>query len=165
MDICHERLLITGVAGFIGSALALYLIENSNFIITGIDNMNDYYDVRLEKYRLQRIKESTNTERFVFKQGDIADKAFVDNIFAVYKPTYVINLAAQAGVRYSIDNPDVYIRSNVVGFYNILENCRKNDVKHLLFASSSSVYGNNKKIPYSTEDMTDRPVSLYAATK
>lgn len=155
---------ITGVAGFIGSNLAKKILkENNDIQIVGLDNLNDYYDVKLKEYRLNELKEFK--DRFIFIQGNLADKKIVENIFSQFKPTIVVNLAAQAGVRYSITNPDAYIESNLIGFYNILECCRHHPVEHLVYASSSSVYGSNKKIPYSTEDKVDNPVSLYAATK
>lgn len=154
---------ITGVAGFIGSNLAKKILkENKHIQIIGLDNMNDYYDVNLKEYRLKELKQFDN---FKFIKGNLADKELINKIFEENKPEIVVNLAAQAGVRYSITNPDVYIESNLIGFYNILEACRYNPVKHLVYASSSSVYGSNKKVPYSTEDKVDNPVSLYAATK
>ena len=166
---CDKIILVTGVAGFIGSNLAKRLLsENDTIKIIGIDNMNDYYDVRLKEYRLAELLKNDN---FKFIKGSIADKTLIDRIFAEYEPNVVVNLAAQAGVRYSITNPDAYIESNMIGFYNILEACRhsydddKKGVEHLVYASSSSVYGTNKKVPYSTEDKVDNPVSLYAATK
>ena len=170
IDINNSTILITGAAGFIGGALAMRLITTTSAKIIGIDNMNDYYDVRLKEYRLDRIREQDDNHRFVFKRLDIADKNAVFDVFETCKPDIVVHLAAQAGVRYSIDNPDVYIQSNIVGFFNMVEGCRKSKemnrtVKHFLFASSSSVYGNNEKIPYSEDDNTDHPVSLYAATK
>lgn len=154
---------ITGVAGFIGSNLAkkLLMVEK-NITVIGLDNINDYYDVRLKEHRLEELRKFKN---FVFIKGNLADKECVENIFKTYKPEIVVNLAAQAGVRYSITNPDVYIESNLIGFYNILECCRYYPVEHLVYASSSSVYGSNKKVPYSTDDKVDNPVSLYAATK
>lgn len=165
-----KNILVTGAAGFIGSNLCLRLLrEQQDATIVGIDNLNDYYDVKIKKWRLNLLKEYG--DRFVFIKGNIADKAIIDNIFSEYKPEIVVNLAAQAGVRYSITNPDAYIESNIIGFYNILEACRHSyyngevGVKHLVYASSSSVYGSNKKVPYSTEDKVDNPVSLYAATK
>ena len=159
----NKIILVTGVAGFIGSNLALRLLEKINSIkIIGIDNMNDYYDVSLKEYRLELL---AKYEKFVFVKGSIADKEFVTTLFEQYKPQVVVNLAAQAGVRYSITNPDAYVESNLIGFYNILEACRHYSVEHLVYASSSSVYGNNKKVPYSTEDKVDNPVSLYASTK
>ena len=155
---------ITGVAGFIGSNLAKKILkENNDIQIVGLDNLNDYYDVKLKEYRLNELKKYEG--RFIFVQGNLADKKIVENIFEQYKPSIVVNLAAQAGVRYSITNPDAYIEANLIGFYNILECCRHHPVEHLVYASSSSVYGSNKKIPYSTEDKVDNPVSLYAATK
>ena len=154
---------ITGVAGFIGSNLAQRLLkEEKDVKIIGIDSLNDYYDVNLKEYRLSKLKEF---DRFKFIQGNIADKDLLNAIFKTYEPNIVVNLAAQAGVRYSISNPDVYIESNLIGFYNILECCRYYPVEHLVYASSSSVYGSNKKVPYSTADKVDNPVSLYAATK
>lgn len=165
-----KTILITGVAGFIGSFLAKRLLEQfSDVKIIGVDCITDYYDVRLKDERLKMLSETSATSKngslFEFIKGDIADKSFIDGIFAQYKPAVVVNLAAQAGVRYSITNPESYIHSNVIGFYNILEACRANPVEHLVYASSSSVYGSNKKVPYSTEDKVDNPVSLYAATK
>ena len=156
-------ILVTGVAGFIGSNLVKAIYENFGAPkVVGIDNMNDYYDVRLKEERLAALN---NLPDFTFIKGNIADKALIDKVFAEYKPQMVVNLAAQAGVRYSITDPDVYIESNIIGFYNILEACRHNPVEHLVYASSSSVYGSNRKVPYSTEDKVDNPVSLYAATK
>ena len=155
------NILITGVAGFIGSFLAKRLLENKGNNIYGIDNLNDYYDTSLKKERLALL----NTENFHFIEGDIADKELIDSIFSNYSIDIVVNLAAQAGVRYSITNPDSYIKSNIIGFYNILEACRNHPVKHLVFASSSSVYGGNTKVPFSEDDKVDNPVSLYAATK
>ena len=155
--------LITGLAGFIGSNLAKKVLkENSEIQIVGIDNLNEYYDIKIKEARLKELEQNKN---FVFVKGNIADKEALEKIFKEYKPEIVVNLAAQAGVRYSITNPDVYIESNIIGFYNILECCRHYPVKHLVYASSSSVYGSNKKVPYSTEDKVDNPVSLYAATK
>ena len=154
---------ITGVAGFIGAILAKRILnENEDVKVIGLDNMNDYYDVSIKEYRLKWL---TKFENFTFIKGNLADKKLIDNIFNEYKPDIVVNLAAQAGVRYSITNPDAYIESNLIGFYNILEACRHNPVEHLVYASSSSVYGSNKKVPYSTDDKVDNPVSLYAATK
>ncbi len=154
---------ITGVAGFIGSNLAKKILkENNDIQIIGLDNMNDYYDVKLKEYRLNELEQYGN---FKFIKGNLANKETVENIFKEYTPQIVVNLAAQAGVRYSITNPDAYIEANLIGFYNILEGCRHYPVEHLVYASSSSVYGSNKKVPYSTEDKVDNPVSLYAATK
>ena len=155
--------LITGVAGFIGSNLAKKVLkENSEIQIVGLDNLNEYYDIKIKESRLEELKQNKN---FIFIKGNLADKETVENIFKEYNPEIVVNLAAQAGVRYSITNPDVYIESNIIGFYNILECCRNYPVQHLVYASSSSVYGSNKKVPYSTDDKVDNPVSLYAATK
>jgi len=153
--------LVTGTAGFIGFYLSKKLLEIGCRVI-GIDNINDYYDVNLKYARLETLK---SFENFTFIKGDISDKVMIMEIFAEYKPNVVINLAAQAGVRYSIENPDVYISSNIVGFFNILEACRYNPVGHLVYASSSSVYGSNKKVPFEETDFVDNPVSLYAATK
>lgn len=158
-----KTILVTGAAGFIGSNLCkrlLLSVKNCN--VVGIDNMNDYYDVRLKE---ERLKQLSTSENFVFVKGSIADKSLIEKIFNEYHPQVVVNLAAQAGVRYSITNPDAYIESNLIGFYNILEACRYHEVEHLVYASSSSVYGSNKKVPYSTNDKVDNPVSLYAATK
>lgn len=158
-----KTILITGVAGFIGGNLAKRLLSDYDDIkIIGVDNVNDYYDPRLKEERLAKLHSFCN---FTFAKGDIADKKFIDEIFQGYSPEIVVNLAAQAGVRYSITNPDAYIQSNLIGFYNILEACRHYSVEHLVYASSSSVYGTNKKVPYSTDDKVDNPVSLYAATK
>lgn len=156
------KLLITGAAGFIGSFLCKRLLETTDNEIIGLDNLNDYYDVSLKEARLEMLKPF---KKFKFIKGDISDKAFIDKLFDEYKFDIVVNLAAQAGVRYSIDHPDVYIQSNIIGFYNILEACRYHPVKHLVYASSSSVYGGNRKVPFSTDDKVDNPVSLYAATK
>ncbi|MFW3537910.1 NAD-dependent epimerase [Vagococcus fluvialis] len=159
------KVLVTGVAGFIGSFLAIRLL-NEGYEVIGIDNLNTYYDVNLKKDRLENIKKSIpEVSKFTFKKIDLIDKGAIDKLFDDEKFDYVINLAAQAGVRYSIENPYAYIDSNIIGFINILEACRKNPVKHLLYASSSSVYGGNKKIPFSVNDSVDHPVSLYAATK
>ncbi len=162
-------ILITGAAGFIGANLARRLLETvDNVTVVGLDNMNDYYDVSLKEYRLQQIRQTAADHPGVtwhFVRGSIADKGLLDRLFAEYRFGIVVNLAAQAGVRYSIDHPDAYMESNVMGFYNILEACRHYPVDHLVYASSSSVYGSNTKIPYSTDDKTDSPVSLYAATK
>lgn len=156
-----SNILVTGAAGFIGAFLSKRLLEQGKTVI-GADNCNDYYDVRLKDARLEML---SKYDKFTFIKMDIADKAAVDKIFEKYKPEIVVNLAAQAGVRYSIENPQAYIDSNIIGFFNILEACRNNPVKHLVYASSSSVYGANKKVPFSTDDMVDNPVSLYAATK
>ena len=156
------KILITGAAGFIGAFLSKKLLENTNDDIIGLDNLNDYYDVSLKEARLDML---LPFKRFTFIKGDISDKPFIDKLFTEYRFDIVVNLAAQAGVRYSIDHPDVYIQSNIIGFYNILEACRYHPVKHLVYASSSSVYGGNTKIPFSTDDKVDNPVSLYAATK
>lgn len=158
-----KTVLVTGSAGFIGANLVKELIKTTDYEIIGVDNLNDYYDVALKEYRLKEI-ESLNGD-FTFIKRNIADRALIDSLFDTYKFNIVVNLAAQAGVRYSITNPDVYIESNMIGFYNILEACRHHSVDHLVYASSSSVYGSNKKVPYSTDDKVDNPVSLYAATK
>lgn len=175
VDLNNRIILVTGTAGFIGSNLVLELLRTQDSIsIIGIDNLNDYYDVSIKKWRLKEIEKTVNGHSGVswkFVKGNIADKKLIDQIFEEYKPSVVVNLAAQAGVRYSITNPDVYIESNLIGFYNILEACRhsydngQTGVEHLVYASSSSVYGSNKKVPYSTQDKVDNPVSLYAATK
>ncbi len=164
------NILVTGAAGFIGSNLCERILRDQpDCVVIGIDNMNDYYDVSIKEWRLQQL--NSFGSRFIFIKGNIADKKLIDDVFSKYTPEIVVNLAAQAGVRYSIINPDAYIESNLIGFYNILEACRhsynngKPGVRHLVYASSSSVYGNNKKIPYSTDDKVDNPVSLYAATK
>ena len=167
----NKTILVTGATGFIGANLVLKLLHDVSCInIVGIDNMNDYYDVGIKEWRLEEIKTEAENN-FTFIKGDIADKEVVDKIFSQYHPDIVVNLAAQAGVRYSITNPDAYIHSNLIGFYNILEACRHagddsgKKVEHLVYASSSSVYGGNKKVPFSTDDKVDNPVSLYAATK
>lgn len=158
-----QAYFITGVAGFIGSNLAKRILtEEKNVQVIGLDNMNEYYDIKIKEWRLAELNKFDN---FKFIKGDLADKETVENIFKEYHPDIVVNLAAQAGVRYSITNPDAYIQSNLIGFYNILECCRHYPVEHLVYASSSSVYGSNKKVPYSTDDKVDNPVSLYAATK
>lgn len=169
IKICNKSILITGVAGFIGAALVRRLCaENPSARVIGLDSVNDYYDVSLKEYRLAQLSKLSN---FTFIKGNLADKNLITKIFAKYQPQIVINLAAQAGVRYSITNPDAYIEANLIGFYNILEACRhsydngKTGVEHLVYASSSSVYGSNKKVPYAVEDKVDNPVSLYAATK
>ena len=169
IDLNRNTILITGAAGFIGANLALRICnENPEATVIGLDNLNEYYDVNIKQYRLERLRKCPN---FTFFKGDIADKQFIEEVFSKYSPTVVVNLAAQAGVRYSIENPDAYIESNIIGFYNIIEACRhstdegRNGVEHLVYASSSSIYGTNKKVPYSTEDKVDNPVSLYAATK
>ena len=175
IDLEKKTVLVTGSAGFIGSNLVLELLRTQSPInIVGIDNMNDYYDVSIKEWRLAEIDKCAaehSDSSYEFYRGDLADKALIDRIFAEHKPDVVVNLAAQAGVRYSITNPDAYIQSNLIGFYHILEACRHSydngakGVEHLVYASSSSVYGSNKKVPYSTEDKVDNPVSLYAATK
>lgn len=169
VEMCGKTILVTGAAGFIGSNLVKRICqETADARVIGVDSMNDYYDVRIKEERLAELKQNAS---FVFVKGNIADKELIRKIFKEYKPGIVVNLAAQAGVRYSITNPDAYIESNIIGFYNILEACRhsydngQNGVEHLVYASSSSVYGSNKKVPYSTEDKVDNPVSLYAATK
>ena len=169
-SIINMNVLVTGAAGFIGSNLCMRLLEElSDTLVVGLDNLNAYYDVNIKRWRLEQL--TGFRERFVFIKGSIADKSLVDKIFDEYQPQIVVNLVAQAGVRYSITNPDAYIESNLIGFYNILEACRhsydegREGVKHLVYASSSSVYGSNKKVPYSTDDKVDNPVSLYAATK
>lgn len=170
IDLTGKTILVTGSAGFIGSNLVLELLKSeSKATIIGLDNVNDYYDVSIKEWRLSEIEKAAaeSSCSYHFIKGDLADRAVIDRLFADYKPAVVVNLAAQAGVRYSITNPDAYIQSNLIGFYNILEACRHAEpaVEHLVYASSSSVYGSNKKVPYSTEDKVDNPVSLYAATK
>lgn len=169
------RILVTGAAGFIGSNLVMRLLEGGNGVdVCGIDNLNNYYDVNIKYYRLHQIDELVSKQndcKWSFIKGNIADKGLIDSVFEEFKPDIVVNLAAQAGVRYSIINPDAYIESNIIGFYNILEACRhsydngQEGVQHLVYASSSSVYGCNEKVPYSTDDKVDNPISLYAATK
>ena len=163
VDLKSKPILVTGAAGFIGANLCKRLLQDlPGAQVIGLDNVNDYYDVRLKEYRLSEL---TTYPNFTFIKGNLADKARIDRIFEQYQPQIVVNLAAQAGVRYSITNPGAYIEANLIGFYNILEACRHHPVEHLVYASSSSVYGSNKKVPYSTEDKVDNPVSLYAATK
>lgn len=168
IDLNGKTILVTGSPGFIGANLVLRLLkEMSSGTVVSLDNMNNYYDPALKEYRLSLIKDAalTSPVRHVFVKGSIGDKELIDKLFAEYHFDIVVNLAAQAGVRYSIDHPDVYIESNIIGFYNILEACRHNPVEHLVYASSSSVYGGNKKVPFSVDDKVDNPVSLYAATK
>ena len=164
-----KYILVTGSAGFIGSNLVLRLLDSQEPLsIIGLDNLNDYYDPSLKEYRLRKIQEKADAAQrhtYKFIKGDLADKALIDRLFEENHFDIVVNLAAQAGVRYSIENPDAYIQSNMIGFYNILEACRHHPVQHLVYASSSSVYGGNKKVPFSTDDRVDNPVSLYAATK
>ena len=170
IDLNGKTILVTGSAGFIGSNLVMRLLgDMDGGTVVGLDNLNDDYDVSLKEYRLRklekRVGEAGVKAAYRFVRGSIADRALVDKLFAEYRFDIVVNLAAQAGVRYSIENPDVYIESNVIGFYNILEACRRHPVEHLVYASSSSVYGGNKKVPFAVEDRVDNPVSLYAATK
>ena len=168
ISLAGKTVLVTGAAGFVGANLVLSLMKKEpSARIVGVDNMNDYYDVSIKEYRLSEIDRASKAAKadFTLIRGSIADAVLIERAFAEYRPDVVVNLAAQAGVRYSIDHPDVYIESNVIGFYNILEACRRYPVEHLVYASSSSVYGDNKKIPYSTDDKVDAPVSLYAATK
>ena len=167
MDSDRKTVFVTGGAGFIGSNLIKRLFtEKAYQTIVNIDNLNDYYDVSLKEWRLKELESLVPEDvNYTFVKGDLADKAIIDKIFEQYQPKVVVNLAAQAGVRYSIENPDAYIQSNIIGFYNILEACRNYPVEHLIYASSSSVYGGNKKVPFSTDDRVDNPVSLYAATK
>ena len=169
VDLKNKTVLVTGSAGFVGSNLCLKLMEEfPEITIIGFDNVNDYYDVSIKEYRLKKLQEVADAHEkvtYVNIKGDLADRKALEDVFVKYRPEVVVNLAAQAGVRYSISNPDAYISSNMIGFYNILELCRAYPVEHLVYASSSSVYGSNKKIPYSTDDKVDNPVSLYAATK
>lgn len=175
IDLTGKTILVTGAGGFIGANLVLALLRSKAPVkVVGIDNMNDYYDVGIKEYRLRQIEKAAGENpgcRWNFVKGSIADRELLDSLFEEYQPSVVVNLAAQAGVRYSITDPDVYIESNLIGFYNILEACRhsydggRRGVEHLVYASSSSVYGSNKKVPYSTDDKVDNPVSLYAATK
>lgn len=168
VDLNNKTILVTGSPGFIGANLVLRMLKDmTGGTVISLDNMNAYYDPALKEYRLSLIEEAAKASpvTHIFIKGSIADKTLIDQIFTEYKPAVVVNLAAQAGVRYSIDHPDVYIESNLIGFYNILEACRHNPVEHLVYASSSSVYGGNKKVPFSTDDKVDNPVSLYAATK
>lgn len=168
VNLNDKTILVTGSPGFIGANLVMRLLrEMTGGTVISLDSMNDYYDPALKEYRLGLIEEAAKTSpvNHVFVRGNLADKALIDDVFARYKPSVVVNLAAQAGVRYSIEHPDVYIESNLVGFFNILEACRRNPVEHLVYASSSSVYGGNKKVPFSVDDKVDNPVSLYAATK
>ena len=175
IDLKNKTIFVTGSAGFIGSNLVLELLRTQSPVkIVGLDNMNDYYDMSIKEWRLKEIEKCAaahSNSTYVFYQDDLADKAAIDRIFTEHKPDIVVNLGAQAGVRYSITNPDAYIQSNMIGFYNILEACKHSydngakGVEHLVYASSSSVYGTNKKVPYRTEDKVDNPVSLYAATK
>lgn len=164
VNLNHKVVLVTGAAGFVGANLVKRLLNEFESVkVVGMDSITDYYDVRLKYERLEEL--STYGERFVFVKDNIADKQVIEDIFTTYAPQVVVNLAAQAGVRYSITNPDAYVESNLIGFYNILEACRHHEVEHLVYASSSSVYGSNKKVPYATDDKVDNPVSLYAATK
>lgn len=168
IDLNGKTILVTGSPGFIGANLVLRLLkEMNNGTVISLDNLNSYYDPKLKEYRLGLIEEASKSSKVshVFIKGDLADKTLIDQVFRQYQPQIVVNLAAQAGVRYSIDHPDVYIESNLIGFFNILEACRHYPVEHLVYASSSSVYGGNRKVPFSTEDKVDNPVSLYAATK
>ncbi len=169
VELKNKKILVTGAAGFVGANLVMELLRSFSPVrLVGIDNMNDYYDVSIKEYRLTQIEKLANEHpdsQWSFVKGSIADKALIDSLFEKEGFDVVVNLAAQAGVRYSITNPDVYIEANIIGFYNILEACRNYPVEHLVYASSSSVYGSNKKVPYSTDDKVDNPVSLYAATK
>lgn len=161
----EKKILVTGAAGFIGANLVKKLLSLNNYLIIGLDNLNDYYDPKLKDFRLAEIKKADAKSSFKFIKGDICDKKLLNKLFNEYHFDIVINLAAQAGVRYSIENPDAYIQSNLIGFYNVLEACKKHPVEHLVYASSSSVYGGNEKVPFSEDDKVDNPVSLYAATK
>ena len=169
VNLNNKTIMVTGAAGFVGANLVIELLKSYNNInVIGVDNLNDYYDVSIKEYRLSEIEKLVAQKadsNWTLVRGSIADKELINSVFEEYRPQVVVNLAAQAGVRYSITNPDVYIESNIIGFYNILEACRNYPVEHLVYASSSSVYGSNKKIPYSTDDKVDNPVSLYAATK
>lgn len=168
IDLNNTVILVTGAAGFIGADLVIRLLEQTTgSTVIGVDNLNDYYDVNLKLYRLRLADHAAQSSqsRWRFVRGSIADRQMIDRLFSEYKPSVVVNLAAQAGVRYSIDHPDAYIESNIIGFYHILEACRHNPVEHLVYASSSSVYGGNRKVPFSVDDKVDHPVSLYAATK
>ena len=168
INLNKKVILVTGSPGFIGANLVIRLLKELNEgTVISFDSMNDYYDPKLKEYRLELIEKTAekSSAKHIFIKGNLADKQLINDIFEKYKPSLVVNLAAQAGVRYSIDHPDVYIESNIIGFYNILEACRYHEVEHLVYASSSSVYGGNKKVPFSVEDKVDNPVSLYAATK
>jgi len=166
VELNNKTILVTGSAGFIGYYLTKRLLnELKGATVVGFDSVNDYYDVTLKEYRLRELEATETENKYIFVKGNLSDKTLVTDIFETYKPAVVVNLAAQAGVRYSIDHPDVYIESNIIGFYNILEACRHHEVEHLVYASSSSVYGGNTKVPFSTDDKVDNPVSLYAATK
>lgn len=168
INLDQKTILVTGSPGFIGTFLVLRLLKDMKAgLVISLDNMNDYYDPKLKEYRLKMIENASEHSdvKHIFIRGSIADRELVRHVFSEYRPSVIVNLAAQAGVRYSIENPDAYMESNIIGFYNILEACRKYPVEHLVFASSSSVYGENTKIPFSTDDLTDHPVSLYAATK